>query len=123
MPLVNLVTNVKLDEDKIQSFIVEFTKFCSETTGKPENKFMIDFNYNPYLAKGGTFEPAIRMHVIFTLNKTPENVQKWTDAFFKYFEARLGIPTNRGHFSFTDPGDQYIGVNGMTMAAWITTQQ
>jgi len=117
MPLINLVTNVKLNEDETRLFIVEFTKFCSETIGKLESNFVIDFNYNPYLAKGGTFEPALRLHVISSSNTTPENARKWTDAFFKYFETRLGVPTDRGHLSFTDPGAQFIGVDGMTMEA------
>ncbi|KAN0075402.1 Tautomerase/MIF superfamily [Tylopilus felleus] len=113
MPLITLVTNVKLgSEDETRAFVLEFTKFCSETIEKPEDRFSIDFNYNPYLAMKGSFEPAVRMHVMSLYNTTPENAQKWAEAFFNFFESRLGVPKDRGHFAFTDPGDKFIGVRG-----------
>ncbi|KAF8558512.1 hypothetical protein OG21DRAFT_1161101 [Imleria badia] len=105
MPLITLVTNVKLSEDETRSFVLRFSKFCSETIEKPEDRFSIDFNYN---------RRSIQQ---MSRNTTPENAQKWAEAFFKFFEARLGVPPDRGHFVFTDPGDQFIGVGGSTVAA------
>ncbi|KIJ63297.1 hypothetical protein HYDPIDRAFT_41142 [Hydnomerulius pinastri MD-312] len=112
MPLITLITN--LDQPRL--FISKFSKFCSQTIGKPEAEFSVDFNYNPDLTFGGTFDPAIRLHVISLWNTTPENAQQWAEAFFRFFQDELGVPSNRGHMAFTDPGDQFIGYGGTTVS-------
>ncbi|EGN96263.1 hypothetical protein SERLA73DRAFT_141568 [Serpula lacrymans var. lacrymans S7.3] len=122
MPLITLSTNVQLGVVETKSFVLDFSKFCSETIGKPEAEFSVDFTYNPYLTFGGTFEPAIRLNVISLWNTNPSNAEKWSRAFFKFFEAKLGVPINRGHMAFTDPGDAYIGYNGTTVAALVTAK-
>ncbi|KAH7928204.1 Tautomerase/MIF [Leucogyrophana mollusca] len=117
MPLLTLITNVKLDDAKIKPFVSEFSKKASEIIGKPEVEFSIDFHYNPNLAFSGTFEPAVRLHVISLWNTNPENAKKWSKEFSEFFLESLGVSSDRGHMAFTDPGDAFLGFKGTTVAA------
>jgi len=118
MPLVSLGTNAKFDsEDAKKSFVSDFSKFCAKTIGKEEKYFNIDVNFNPYLVFGGTYEPAITLNIISLDNVNPTNSKVWAKEFFAFFEAKLGVPNDRGLMAFTDPGPAYIGSRGTTVEA------
>ncbi|KAH7914050.1 Tautomerase/MIF superfamily [Hygrophoropsis aurantiaca] len=123
MPLLTLITNVKLEDAQVRPFVSEFSKKASEVIGKPEAEFSVDFTYNPYLTFGGTFEPAIRLHVMSLWNTNAENSVKWSKAFSEFFTEKLGVPNNRGHMSFIDPGDAFIGFKGTSVAALVAASK
>ncbi|OJA19378.1 hypothetical protein AZE42_13775, partial [Rhizopogon vesiculosus] len=40
----------------------------------------------------------------------------WTKAFTEFFQEKLGVPSDREHFAFSDPGAEFIGTKGTTVA-------
>ncbi|KAF8558513.1 Tautomerase/MIF [Imleria badia] len=118
MPLISLSTNAKFDsEDAKKTFVSEFSKFCAQTVGKEEKHFNIDVHFNPYLTFGGTFEPAIMLKINSLDNVNPINSRAWAKAFSAFFEAKLGVPNDRGLMAFSDPGPAFIGWRGTTVEA------
>ncbi|OAX37181.1 Tautomerase/MIF [Rhizopogon vinicolor AM-OR11-026] len=117
MPLITLTTNVKFDsEEATKAFVREFSKFCATTIGKDEKVFNVNFLYNPYLAFGGTFDPALMLNVASLFNVNAENAIVWTKAFTEFFEEKLGVPSDREQFAFSDPGAEFLGTKGTTVA-------
>ncbi|KAF8804619.1 Tautomerase/MIF [Phlegmacium glaucopus] len=91
MPFLNLITNVKIADAK--AFALEFSKFAAETLGKPE-AYMSDSLDN--------------------INR--EVNEKYSKAFFDFFQKKLDVPTNRGYVAFVDPGRANLGYEGTTFA-------
>ncbi|EIW85511.1 Tautomerase MIF [Coniophora puteana RWD-64-598 SS2] len=115
MPLVTLIHNVKVEDTR--QLAVDFTNFISETVSKPVTAISLSIVHNPDFAFAATFEPACRLHIINLWNNSPENAVKWSAAFASFFELKLGVPKNRYHIAFEDPGPEYVGALGSTAAA------
>ncbi|KAJ8591851.1 Tautomerase/MIF [Rhizopogon salebrosus TDB-379] len=106
MPLITLTTNVKFDsEEATKAFVLEFSKYLD-----------VNFTYNPYLAFGGTFDPALMLTTMSLFNRSPENAQVWSKAFSEFFQEKLGVPSDRGLMVFLDPGAEFSALNGTTIA-------
>ncbi|KAF9234039.1 Tautomerase/MIF superfamily [Melanogaster broomeanus] len=118
MPLLSLTTNVKFaSEDATKAFVSDFSKFAATVIGKDEAFFSVNFSYNPYLTFAGTFDPAIMLSVTSLFNTNAANAQLWSKAFADYFQEKLGVPSERGYIAFLDPGPEFIGARGTTVAA------
>ncbi|KAH7890026.1 Tautomerase/MIF superfamily [Phlebopus sp. FC_14] len=117
MPSVTLITNVKLASDEAtKAFVLELSKFCAKTIGKDEKGFHVNFQYNPFLAYGGTFEPAVALTTASLFNTNAENAKIWSKAFSEFFQERIGVPKDRGYMSFVDPDPALLGMRGTTAA-------
>ncbi|KDQ59606.1 hypothetical protein JAAARDRAFT_626597 [Jaapia argillacea MUCL 33604] len=114
MPALQLTTNVQVPDT--QAYVLQFSKLASETLGKPEQFFSINFNYNPTLTFAGTFDPAILLVITCLDALSPEANEKYSKAFFDHFKETLGVPGDRGYITFYDPQAEYIATRGMTVA-------
>ncbi|KAF8162838.1 Tautomerase/MIF superfamily [Crassisporium funariophilum] len=114
MPTLNLVTNVKIADAK--AFALEFSKFGAETLAKPEAYITVFITYNETLTFAGTFDPAISLRIDSLDNINREVNEKYSKAFFDFFQEKLGVPSNRGYIAFIDPGRANMGHQGTTFA-------
>lgn len=42
-------------------------------------------------------------------NINPKANEKYSKAFFDFFQEKLGVPANRGYITFSDPGRENMG--------------
>jgi len=112
MPSLVLTTNVKVPD--VREFVVEFSKVAAKTLGKPEQYISISYNYDENLSFHGTFDPAFLMTITSLDNINPTVNEKYSKAFFAHFEAKLGVPGDRGYITFFDPGRAYLGHEATT---------
>ncbi|OJA19864.1 hypothetical protein AZE42_13547 [Rhizopogon vesiculosus] len=120
MPVITLTTNVKFDSaEATKAFVREFSKFCEMTIRKDLKYLNVNFLYNPYLTFGDTFDPALTLNVMSLFNINAENAIVWSKAFSEFFQEKLGVPSDRGYMAFLDPGAEFIGFRGTTIAEGI----
>ena len=83
--------------------------------------------YNETFSFGGSFDPAISLRIVSSSNVTEvtthifmaiqdslDNInreanERYSKAFFDYFQKRLGVTANRGYITFIDPGRENMG--------------
>jgi phenylpyruvate tautomerase len=114
MPTLNLITNVKIADTK--AFALEFSKFGAEILAKPEGYISVIITYNETFTFAGTFDPAISLRIDSLDNINREANEKYSKAFFDFFQEKLSVPANRGYITYIDPGRENMGYNGTTFA-------
>ncbi|KAF9238201.1 Tautomerase/MIF superfamily [Melanogaster broomeanus] len=122
MPMLLLATNVKFaSEDATKAFVTDFSKVLASQshTYASEAWFSVYFSYNPYMTFAGTFDPAVLLTIASMFNTNPTNSKLWSKAFADYFQEKLGVPSDRGYMAFFDPGPEFIGTRGTSVAALI----
>jgi len=72
--------------------------------------------YNETLTFAGTFDPAISLRIDSLDNINRQANEKYSKAFFDFFQKKLGVPADRGYITFIDPGRENMGYNGSTVA-------
>ncbi|EIN04787.1 Tautomerase/MIF [Punctularia strigosozonata HHB-11173 SS5] len=115
MPSLVLQTNVKVPD--VGAWANEFSKLSAEFLGKPELYISVSYNYDENLSFGGTFEPAFLLTITSLDNINPEVNEKYSKIIFDHFQKTLGTPGNRGYVVFNDPGRDFMGHKGTTVAA------
>jgi len=117
MPILNLVTNVKIADAK--AFALEISKLAAETLGRQEKYISVSIIYNETLTVAGTFDPAITLRIDSLDNFiNREANDKYCKAFFNFFETKLGVPGDRGFIIFIDHGKENMGYMGNTVATF-----
>jgi phenylpyruvate tautomerase len=99
----------------------------AKTLAKPEAYMNVIITYNETFSFGGTFDPAISLRIVSSSNGTEatthifmgiqdslDNInreanERYSKAFFDYFQQRLGVTANRGYITFIDPGRENMG--------------
>jgi len=114
MPTLELTTNVNVPDTK--AFALEFSKFSAKTLGKPEVYITTNMRYSECQTFNGTFDPAFTMTVYSLDNINTEANERYSKAFFDFFQEKLGVPGDRGYITFIDPGRGFIGHQGTTFA-------
>ncbi|KIJ29201.1 hypothetical protein M422DRAFT_235377, partial [Sphaerobolus stellatus SS14] len=111
MPIFTLTTNIEIPN--VKEFCLEFSKLGAEVLGAPEKYMSIQYMHNANLTFAGTFDPAALL-VITCLESfsSPEKNEKYSAAFFKFFQEKLGIPSDRAYITFYDAGRERLGYQG-----------
>ncbi|TFK72217.1 Tautomerase/MIF [Pluteus cervinus] len=112
MPVLDLVTNVKIDD--LKSFVTEFSKVGAETLAKPEGYICTNVKYNEVLSWNGTFDPAFVLSITSLDNINPAANVQYSKALFEFLNKKLGVPGDRGYIAFLDPGRENLGYQGTT---------
>ncbi|KIJ22737.1 hypothetical protein M422DRAFT_30665 [Sphaerobolus stellatus SS14] len=115
MPSLVLTTNVKIADSK--EFSLEFSKLGAQVLGKPEKYISVQYTHNESLTFAGTFDPAALLVITSLDNISPEKNEKYSEAFFNFFQEKLGVSGDRAYITFYDPGRAYLGHQGTTFAS------
>ncbi|KAJ7464808.1 hypothetical protein B0H11DRAFT_2240567 [Mycena galericulata] len=118
MPIVNLVTNVKIDNVKVLS--TSLSKACSKAWGLQDpdgSNTCASVAFNESLNFNGTYEPAFRLEfmVIDMADAATEKRDAFTKTLCAFIEKTLGIPQSQGYMVLAD---NEIAMDGVTYETW-----
>tara|TARA_B100001964_G_scaffold235993_1_gene297028 strand:- start:2296 stop:2766 length:471 start_codon:yes stop_codon:yes gene_type:complete len=116
MPLFELRTNQRLNEEEVRSLVSEISCVCSEILRKPEKYVMVDFQMGQSLIFAGTDDPAAfgKLHSInLPLNETAT----LSAQLCSFLSERLHVPQERIYLSFVDVERNKWGWNGQTFGS------
>ncbi|TFK96900.1 Tautomerase/MIF superfamily [Pterulicium gracile] len=116
MPFLDLLTNVKLENPQLKSFLLDFSKAGAEILDKPESYISVCYTFNDTLTFNGNFDPAFQLRVTSLNNVNAESNEKYTVAFTKFLKDKLGLADDRGYIAFNDPGMAFVGHKNTTFA-------
>ncbi|KAG6887760.1 hypothetical protein C0995_013012 [Termitomyces sp. Mi166 len=110
MPIVELNTNVKVDD--VKAFTVSMNKASAAAFGM-DGYVTCSYHYDESLIFAGTHAPAFVMRVTTLGNGTDKN-EGFAKSLFGFLEKELGVPENRGIFN--DPGTVNLAHKSTTFA-------
>ncbi|KIJ23029.1 hypothetical protein M422DRAFT_217691, partial [Sphaerobolus stellatus SS14] len=115
MPSLTLTTNIEIPN--VKEFCLEFSKVLftvpEKFLGFSEKYMSIQYMHNANLTFAGTFDPGALLAITSLESfSSSEKNEKYSAAFFKFFQEKLGIPSDRAYIIFYDAGRERLGYQG-----------
>ena len=109
MPLLNISTNKKINNEKM--LLAKSSEFISTLLNKPENFVMIKLNHSLSMYFGGTDELCSFIEIKSIGSLHPSKMSK---PICEFFSAELEIPTERIYIFFNDVDSNQWAWNNST---------
>ncbi|PVF98438.1 Tautomerase/MIF [Serendipita vermifera] len=113
MPFVEVISNVKLEEEKEMEFLKSLSKVAGKITGRLEDYVLASYTYRKTLMFGGTFEPCFQAQIM-SGGLTEDLCPSTSAALAAEIKEKLGIESSRGYIHLVDPPAHTIGFCGTT---------
>lgn len=114
MPLMRIITNVKINDAEEREKLLQAASSATSTMlGKPESYVMVHVEQNQPLSFGATQEPACLIEVK-SLGLKEDTTAEMTRRLCDLAEIHLGVPANRTYIEFTNPPRHLWGFDGHT---------
>lgn len=114
MPLMRIITNVKINDAEEREKLLQAASSATSTMlGKPESYVMVHVEQNQPLSFGATQEPACLIEVK-SLGLKEDTTGEMTRRLCDLAEIHLGVPANRTYIEFTNPPRHLWGFDGHT---------
>ncbi|KAG8787573.1 hypothetical protein FRC15_008929 [Serendipita sp. 397] len=113
MPYIDLITNVKLSEDKQLEVVQALSKTGASVLGKPESYMSASYTHNSSLIFAGTTDPCFQIRLI-SIGLTVEKCPEVSRALSEILKNLIGLDSSRGYMQLTDPTAERTGYSSTT---------
>jgi len=111
MPLLEISTNTKIDND--QSLAVQASKLTAELLGKPESYVMVKIQSEQTLIFAGSNAPAAHVK-LKSLGLPESNTTDFSEKLCSFISSEFNINSSRIYIEFANPERHMWGWDGKT---------